>query len=270
LLGWSWWPHWNLASKPVQVASGPVATARQPLAVPGARAARVRAAVRSALRERHSERPVRHSGYAAGVGAWPVPRRLRAASELARLSAVAGQARGSAGSVVSAEQAAAPRPAVPDAAAVPRPEAARAALAVPQREAPVVAAALRRAVGGSHRCLEFANVCVSLAEVRKAFFEYDVTLKLVEFVEDDRLREIQAMPRISLAHRVLCVAMTAARASADAIEGNLVASPVFSQHACLRCASRRKFVVVRLKKRSLCVANQKNASHASPEKLRFY
>jgi hypothetical protein len=87
---------------------------------------------------------VRHSGYAAGVGAWPVPRRLRAASELARLSAVAGQARGSAGSVVSAEQAAAPRPAVPDAAAVPRPEAARAALAVPQREAPVVAAALRR------------------------------------------------------------------------------------------------------------------------------
>jgi hypothetical protein len=116
--------------------------ARQPLGEPGAPAARVRAVVRSALRDRHSAQPVRHSGYAAG--AWPVLCRLRAASELAHFSVAAAQARGSVGPVVSAEQAAALRPAALDAAAVPQPEAAWAALAVLQREGPGAAEVLLR------------------------------------------------------------------------------------------------------------------------------
>ena len=46
-----------------------------------------------------------------------------------------------------------------------------------------IAAPLRRAVGGSHRCLEFANVFVGLAKVWEAFFKDDVALKLVKLWE---------------------------------------------------------------------------------------
>jgi hypothetical protein len=53
---------------------------------------------------------------------------------------------------------------------------------------------------------------------------------------------------------------------ANAIEDDFVASPIFSEDSCLSFSRSGELVVIWLKERSLCVANQKNASHASPEK----
>jgi hypothetical protein len=60
--------------------------------------------------------------------------------------------------------------------------------------------------------------------------------------------------------------MPDARPGRNAIERDFVPSPILSEDAGLGFASGRELVVIRLKKRGLSVANQKNASHASPEK----
>jgi hypothetical protein len=60
--------------------------------------------------------------------------------------------------------------------------------------------------------------------------------------------------------------MADARSGANAIEDDLSASPILSQHMGLSFANGGELVVILLEKRSLCVANQKNASHASPKK----
>src|SRR5579863_2011084 len=132
-----------------------------------------------------------------------------------------------------------------------------------------IAAALRRAVGGSHGGIEFTNVGIRVDQMGEAFFEHDVTLKLIKFRKHDGLGKTLAVVSVSCADSFFRVAMADAWAGAYAVESNFVASPVFAQNTRLGFARGRKFVVVWLKKRSLCVANQKNASHASPEKLRF-
>ena len=129
-----------------------------------------------------------------------------------------------------------------------------------------VSAALRGTVCSLNSGFEIADMGISLDKVREAFFQHNVALKFVKFVEHDRFRKIQAIFRISLAHTFFGVAMAETRASANAIECDFVASPILSQNTRLGFADGGKLVVVRLKERSLCVANQKNASHASPEK----
>ena len=115
--------------------------------------------------------------------------------------------------------------------------------------------------------IEIANVRVGGAKLWQAFFQHNVTLELVKFFEHLRFRKNQAMPRVGLAHTLFCVAMTDARAGTDTIEADFMTSPILSEHTSLCFSGGGELVVIRLKKGSLCVANQKNASHASPEKL---
>jgi hypothetical protein len=60
--------------------------------------------------------------------------------------------------------------------------------------------------------------------------------------------------------------MPSAGAGANAIEDDFVTSPILSKYARLSFAGGGELVIVWLKERSLCVPNQKNASHASPRK----
>jgi hypothetical protein len=158
------------------------------LAADGAPTVRVRAAVRFARRARHWGRPVRHSGYVAGLGlrppqeaAWArvglaaplraaVPGCPGAASDLARFSAAAPgqQGRGLAGSarpVVSAQQAAAPRPAARDAAAGWQPAAARVGRVAQQWEAPVAETERKREVPAAAAALLSESPSVPLWEL---------------------------------------------------------------------------------------------------------
>jgi hypothetical protein len=129
-----------------------------------------------------------------------------------------------------------------------------------------IPAALGRTVSTTHCVFEIPDVGVCLSKPRKTFFQYDVALEFVEFVEHDRFRKMKTDSRVDFAHRFFCVAMADAWPGANAIENDLAASPIFSEYMGLSLASGGEFVVIRLEKRSLCVANQKNASHASPKK----
>src|SRR5208282_3754043 len=102
---------------------------------------------------------------------------------------------------------------------------------------------------------------------RKTFFQHDVTLKFIKFVEHAGRWKIQAVSFIDLAHASFRVAMSQPRARANSVERHFVPSPIFTEDASLRFAGGGQLVVVRLKEGSLCVTNQKNASHASPEEL---
>jgi hypothetical protein len=128
--------------------------------------------------------------------------------------------------------------------------------------------ALWRTVRVSDGDLEFADLRAGLDKVREAFFQHDVPLKFIEFVVCHGTRKIQTVLGIAVAHAFFCFAMADTRPGAHTIENDFVTSPILSQHARLGFAGSRELVVIRLKKGSLCVANQKNASHASPEELR--
>ncbi len=108
-------------------------------------------------------------------------------------------------------------------------------------------------------------MAVDFAELGETFFQYYVTLKFIEFVEYLGTRKIQTVIRVDFAHSFFCAAMANARPRANTVEFDFVASPILSQYARLSFAGWRELVVIRLKKRSLCVANQKNASHLPPE-----
>src|SRR5579863_9880969 len=113
-----------------------------------------------------------------------------------------------------------------------------------------VSAALRRAVGGSHSNIEFADVGIRVDKVRETFFKHDVTLKFVEFRKHDGLGETQAVVSISFADSSFGVAMTDAWAGGYSVEGNSMASPILTQYTRLRLAGGRELVVIGLKKRS--------------------
>jgi hypothetical protein len=128
-----------------------------------------------------------------------------------------------------------------------------------------ISPALGRTICIFHGGIEIADMGVGLAEMGKTFFQHHVTLKFVEFVEYDRTWRIQTAISIDLADGFFGVAMPPAGAGANAIKDDFVTSPIFSKYARLGFADGGELVIVWLKKRSLCVANQKNASHLSPK-----
>src|SRR4029077_692205 len=109
--------------------------------------------------------------------------------------------------------------------------------------------------------MQLADGSVRFHELREGLHEHRLSLILIEFLRDDRLRKVHSRDPILLDDDFGGIPLAHTRARTCAIKGNFMPCPIFSQVASLRFTEGRELVVIRLEKGCLRVAYQENTAH---------
>src|ERR1700692_1946124 len=112
--------------------------------------------------------------------------------------------------------------------------------------------------------MQFANLAVALDQPRQPLLHNRFGLIFIELWALHRLGKRDACIAIDGGHNLCSLLVPDTRPRADAIEKYFLSRPVLPQSAGLCFPDRGKLVVILLEKGSLCMPNQKNAAHASP------